>query len=522
MRSWNVGRNAAVGLACQIIILILNFLTRTVFTKCLASEYLGITGLFSNVLSILSLSELGIGSAIVYALYRPFAEDNQDKIRALIRFYKKAYSYIGTVIFFLGVALIPFLPYLIKEKNTSVNILIIFALYLFQSVISYWFLAYRSAMLTASQNEYVITLVNCLCTVCMCVFQMTVLLCFKGQDIALYLYIFIQVLSNIAMNGIISYVVGKKYPYINSREESRLEQIEKQGIFRNVFGLSLYRITSTINSSADSIIISSFVNITSVGLYSNYTLLQLAVVRILGVIYNPLTASIGNLNVTESKEKNKFIFDCLNLMSFWTYGFCSICLFILLNPFIGGIWLGKEWLLDEKTVAAFVIKFLIDGLLAAVIKFREAAGLFYNARIRYLLSVVINVSTSIFFVYNMKLGIFGVLVGSILAELLTLAIDPIIVFKYVFQKKAASFYFTYFKYLLIILATTVLLRFITGLYNSYSILGFAVSLMICMILPNLIWFLLFRNTEEFKYLSKAAFGVVNRVKSKLSKEINEK
>ncbi|MCI8800579.1 MAG: hypothetical protein HFH88_12325 [Lachnospiraceae bacterium] len=136
--------------------------------------------------------------------------------------------------------------------------------------------------------------------------------------------------------------------------------------------------------------------------------------------------------------------------------------------------------------------------------------------------MVINVSTSIFFVYNMKLGIFGVLVGSILAELLTLAIDPIIVFKYVFQKKAASFYFTYFKYLLIILATTVLLRFITGLYNSYSILGFAVSLMICMILPNLIWFLLFRNTEEFKYLSKAAFGVVNRVKSKLSKEINEK
>lgn len=418
---------------------------------------------------------------------------------------------------FLGLALLPFLPYLIKENNTSINIYIIFIFYLLQTVISYWFFAYRSAMLTASQNEYVITLVNCVCMICMCIFQMAVLLWFRGQDIALYFYVFIQVLANILMNGIISYIVGKKYPYINSREESRLEQSEKKEIAKNVLGLSLYRITSTINSSADNIIISGFVNIKSVGLYSNYTLLQLAVSRILGVIYNPLTASIGNLNVTESKEKNEFIFSCLNLVSFWLYGFCSLCLFVLINPFIGGIWLGKEWLLDERTILALVMKFLIDGLLAAIIKFREAAGLFYNVRIRYLFSIVINISSSIFFVYKLELGIFGVLLGSILAELLALAIDPFIVYKYVFHKKAVSFYRTYIKYLLTILATTVVVKSITGLYNCYTVGGFIVSLTICLIIPNLIWFLLFRRTKEFQYISNAALGVIKQAKLKLSK-----
>ena len=371
-------------------------------------------------------------------------------------------------------------------------------------------------MLTASQNEYIITIVNCICALGMCICQITILLFFREQqDIALYFYVFAQVVFNVLMNGIISYIVGRKYPFINSKKEKALEPKEKNEIFKNVFGLSLYRIGSTINSSADSIIISSFVSITSVGIYSNYTLLQLAVVRILGVIYNPLTASIGNLNVTESKEKNEFIFNCINLVSFWTYGFCSLSLFVLLNPFIGGVWLGKEWLLDERTIAALVLKFLIDGLLAAVIKFREASGLFYNARFRYLFSIIINVSTSILFVYKFELGIFGVLLGSILAELLALMIDPIIVFKHIFKKRALCFYINYFKYLLIIIVTTLLVKVITRLYDSYTILGFAGSFVLCIIVPNLIWYLLFKNTQEFRYLCSTLSGIIRQAKVKI-------
>jgi O-antigen/teichoic acid export membrane protein len=515
MRSWNVGRNAAIGLICQIITLIMNFVTRTVFAKCLASEYLGITGLFSNILSMLSLTELGLGSAIVYALYKPFAEDNHTKIRSIILFYKKAYLYIGCAFLFLGIALAPFLPYIIKENNTSINIYVVYFLYLTQSVVSYWFFAYRSAMLTASQNEYIITLVNCLCMVVMCILQLIVLLFSRGKDVALYFFVFLQVLSNIFMNGIVSYLVGKKYPYINSKERSELERGERKDIFKNVLGLSLYRIGSTINSAADNILISSFVSITSVGLYSNYTLLQLAVVRVIGVIYSPLTASIGNLNALESRERKEFIFNCLNLMSFWVYGFCSLCFLVLLNPFIGGIWLGQEWLLEERVVIAFVLKFLIDGLLAAVIKFREASGLFYNAKIRYLFSIIINVSTSILFVYKLELGIFGVLLGSILAECLALFVDPIIVYKHVFRKRALFFYIKYFKHFLIVVFTTFLVKIITGLYDSYTVQGFGASVILCILLPNLLWFMLFKNTEEFQYLFHTLLSIIKKLGLKL-------
>ena len=162
-RSWNVSRNALVGIVCQVIALILSFVVRTVFAHALSEVYLGITGLFTNVLTILNLSELGLSSAIVFALYKPIADDDKEKINSLMIFYKKAYWIIGVVFLVIGVILIPFLPELLKGNTTLVNVTLVYGLYLLQMVTSYWFFAYRSALLTASQNEYIITVVSCFC-----------------------------------------------------------------------------------------------------------------------------------------------------------------------------------------------------------------------------------------------------------------------------------------------------------------------------------------------------------------------
>lgn len=501
MRTYNSARNAAVGFAAKLLNLILAFAVRTVFLYTLSTEYLGVSSLFSNVLSVLNISELGIGSAIIFALYRPLADGDSETLKSLMRLYRNAYRIIGCAVLALGAVITPFLPHLLKGSTDSVNIYVIFYLYLAQSVLSYWFFAYKRSILEADQKNYVIQFLDGAANAVRYAVQIgTLLLLRRTPELSFYLYMAIGTIYGVVSNLMIAKKVDRLYPFLLEPSVPPLDKESKRSILRNTCALSISRVSATVNSSADSIIISAFLSVSMVGLYSNYRTLTGAVMGILAIVFNSITASVGNLYATETKEKNKQVFNCMHFLCAWIYGFFSICFFILLNPFIASVWLGTEYLLSDLTVLALAADTLISGAIGAVSKFRDACGLYWQNRYRPLVTVLINVSLSILFVKELGWGVSGVLFATILSKLAgTIWIDPYVVFKYAFGEKPFRFYRKYFLTLLLVAATALPIAAVSRLMPVDSLAAFFIRLVLCLIVPNLVWYLLFRSTEEYGY-----------------------
>ena len=367
MRTINSAKNILTGVVGQILTYVLQFISRTVFIYMLGAEYLGISGLFVNVLTILSITELGIGTAIAYSLYKPLADKDIRIIQATMNLFRKAYFIIGCAIFALGFAMMPFLPYIMKGTTKLININLIFALYLFQSVSSYWFFAYKSALLQADQKKFIINLIRYAVTIATTCLQIVLLIVFKS----FLLYTIVSITSNILSNILSARKADKIYPYIKNRNNEILSKESKKAIYKNIFGMSIYKLNAVILRSTDNIVISIFIGVVAVGLYSNYLIITSALIMIAKLIFSSVTSSIGNLFVSESKQKNEFIFRCLSFMSYWIYGFCAVCLWILFNPFIT-LWVGDTFLLDNFVVLIIVLDFAMEGFQSVSLTFKDA------------------------------------------------------------------------------------------------------------------------------------------------------
>lgn len=512
-RTQNSVRNIAAGLIGQGLDLVLAFVNRAIFLKFLTTEYLGISGLFSNILSVLNLAELGIGTAIVFALYKPLATNDKDKIKSLMKIYRKAYFIIGLVIAILGCALMPFLSVFMKGSTDLVDEKIIFGLYIFQSIASYWFFAYKTALLQANQKSYISSIISysvaCIGKIIQIVF---LYLLSSTPTLSFYIYTSWGVIFNISYNIIISKIVDKKYPFIKEKTVNPITKTEKEELTKNIYGLTLYKISSTANDAADSIIISSYVGVSLVGLYSNYRVVLTAIAHILEKIFAPLTASIGNMYVSEPVEKTESFFWKLHFVYFWLGGFCSICLFILFNPFIGEIWLGKKYLLSSWTVFAIALNFLVDQLMGAPIRYRAACGLFYQSRYRAILATIVNITLSILSVKVFDFGVTGVIFATVISRLaVTLWFDPFILFKNVFGKSPWRYYCRYFRDLLLVILTGGITYYLSLLVPLEGILHFVLLLLLCMLFPNVLWLILFGHTEEFKYLKGVAEVYIKKI-----------
>ena len=494
MRTLNSIKNIVTGLSGRCLTMILEFVSRTIFIYILGVEYLGVTGLFTNILSFLNISELGIGTAIVYSLYKPLVQKDIKIIQATMNLLRKAYFYIGFVIALIGLLLIPFLPYIIKSTNDLVNINLIYLLYLFQSVSSYWFFAYKSSILHADQKNYIVNLINYMITTVKVLVQIILLLVFKS----FILYVLVGVVSDLAKNVFIAKKVDKLYPFLREENQERLLKKDKTPIYKNLFGLSMYKISGTVLNSTDNIIISSFINIATVGLYSNYLLITNAIVGMMNLFFSSFTASIGNLNAIESTEKKEAVFRCLNFLDFWLYGFCAICFWILFNPFIT-LWIGPEYVFRDLTVAVIIVNFLTAGLHNSVIIYKDACGLFWEGRYRPLASALLNIIISLVLVQS--LGIVGVLLGTILSRFLTTWwFDPWMVHRYVFNKSVGRYYFRYFRSLAIIVIVAVLIEFVCLPLSENTWRNLVIKFIVCLIVPNTMFLVLFRKSKEFRYI----------------------
>ena len=298
-RTENAAKNVVANLAGNGINIALKFISRTVFIYTLGSEYLGIGSLFGSILSILDLAELGVGSAISYSMYQPLAEKNEAKVCALLKLYKKAYTLIGMIILVAGLLLFPALPYIMGEKTQIINVNLIFAMYLFQTVVSYLFFSYRTSIVYADQKGYKLTGLDMVVSVLTMGLQCVILILFQNYVV----YLTIGIVMTIGKNMVAVHLVHKMYPYIKTAKAARLEETEKADIRKNVFGLTMYKISTKVLTSTDNIIISAFVSLAAVGLYDNYNYIWLVATGFCMILFNSYTPGIGNLYATESKER---------------------------------------------------------------------------------------------------------------------------------------------------------------------------------------------------------------------------
>ena len=486
--------------------ILMGFFTRWMFIALLGKEYLGVSGLFTNVLSLLSLANLGFDSAIIYSLYKPLAEGDMVAVKGYMHVYKRVYQAVCIAVLVLGGILMPFLPHLINgEVTIPENIYVIYVLFLLQSASSYLF-SYKQSLLTASQQNRVNSLYHSIFMVLRNLGEMVVLFFFHAYIPTLLCIIAFQ----LAENAWIARVADKKFPFLVDSSVGQITPAQKNALKENVKSLFLYKISGTIISSTDNILISKFQGLASVGLYSNYVYIVDVIRTFLSYIFYSMTASIGNYNATESKEANERMYYNLFFASFWLYGFTGICLGVLLNPFIS-LWIGEEYLLPGWTVFIIIANYYTAGVQYASTTYREVTGLFKIGKYRPLIAAVINLVVSIILAY--PLGISGILLGTIISRLCVYFwYDPYIIHKTLFERKLTHYFATYLLYGAAALGAGAIC-FVLG--NRIPVqnegLAFLMNMILCAVLPNALFFLLFRKREEFQVILGYAKAIEKKI-----------
>lgn len=487
MRSTNALRNASVSIVAQVFNMLLSFACRTIFVRLLATEYLGLSGLFANVLSVLSLSELGIGNAIIINLYKPMAQGDETTVCRYMNYYAKAYRTIGLVVLAFGLASTPFLQYIVNTEAEIPNLRLIYFLFVANSAISY-FCAYKRTILTVDQKEYINTINRNVFLLIQNILQILVLLLTHNY----ILYVCMMLLCTLLSNVYISVYAGKKYPYLKNKTVS-LDREQKRDLLKSLKAILFQKIGNVLVNSTDNIIISVMLGVYWVGMYSNYAMIVGIIVTFATIVFAACSASIGNLNAEESNEKVHSIFKVMSLLSLWVYGFCSICFLGLFQPFVS-IWIGDQFLLNFVTVGIVVLAFFLKGIISVTSTFLDVTKLFINTRWVPLIMAIVNIAVSIIGAYYW--GLEGVFAGTVVSYVTTqLWVNPLVLYKHKFKKPIL----VYVGFMLTRLLVLVLAGGITLALASLTDV-FILKLVICGLVPNLLLLLCLFRTKELQYL----------------------
>lgn len=514
MRSLTFLKNFFIGSLGLLLKVILNFTVRTVFIYTLSEAYLGINGLLTSVLTVLNLANLGMDAAIVYAMYKPVADNDTEKTKSLLLFYRKAYRIIGCVILALGFAVLtPLLPYLSKGGTDLVDLRLVFWLHLMEVASSYFFFAYLTSLLTADQKTYVASLADSVISVVRAAVQIALLLLLRRTpSTAFYALTAAGLVFGILRNLLIRSRVRRMYPWTRNLDADPLAPEEKRSIFRNMVGLSTNNICRVLNDGIDSTIISAFLGLAATGVFSNYLALKTYLLNFMKIIFHPMTAGVGNLCAVESDEKKESFFASLQFSCFWIYGFIAISLWTMVDHFIVGVWLhNTKWLLPRVSVFLMSFNILIEGLAKAVIVYRDANGLYWQTKFRYIFSSIFNAVISVVFVGPLHMGVTGALLGTTASLVIMISYDPALVYRHVFHKRSGTYYRTYFLQLALVLVTGALVYVLCLPFGAYTVGSFLGRGAVCALVPNGLWYLIFRRDPRFGYLRDTAMSLINKL-----------
>lgn len=497
--------NILTGVGGYFINTILGFLCRIVFVQCLSADYLGVNGLFTNILAMLSLAELGVGNAIVFALYKPLAENDEEKIASLMKLYSKAYRTIGLVIFVVGLSLMPFIDVIVKEQpNISESIYLLYLINLFNTSSSYFF-SYRSSLLIAAQRNYIVGGISYAITILQSILQIIFLVVFRNY----FGYLLIQTVGTFSYNVIVSWVATKQFPFIKRKKVQPLPKDEQRVLFANIRDLMIYKVSSLLVNSTDNILITFFKGLATTGIASNYTLLVNTLNSLLGQVFNGLTASIGNHNVTESVDKQFTMFRFLNMMNFWIFGWAALGIFFCSSDLVQ-LCFGEEYVLPSEIPFAIAVNFFTVGMMNAVWTYKHTLGLFHYGRFVQIFTGILNIVFSV--VLGTYWGLFGILFATFLARAFTnLWYDSYAVYTYGFQKSPLDYLKKYIKFLLILLFTAVLCKISFVWISGPLAVRVLLKMVLCSIVTNGVFLLVFYKTREFSMLK----GYIVRIREKL-------
>lgn len=501
-RIHQAGKNIIFGYLSNFVILLMNFIQRTVFIMVLGRTLLGVNSIYTNVLNVLSLAELGIGTALNYSLYKPVANKDIEKIKSYMRFYKKAYLSIGAVITVIGIAISPFLKYILKNPgNYSIRELTVYYfIFLFNTVITY-FVAYKYSLPNAEQKNYIQTNVTTITKIVTVLVQIIVLV--VTRDFLLYLLA--QSFVELAQKIFVSIYLNKMYPYLRDKEVQKLSEEETKIVATKTKALMLHKIGDVARLQTDTIIISSFVNVDTSGVVANYTYIITYVGNFVNIIFSSVVSGFGNLVATESKEKQYQVFKVYRFFACWLFGFGAVGFWHLLTPLIGGLWLDESWVIGSTVVTLLAVDFYFKGGRSVLENFKIAAGVFEQDRYLPLIQGGLNLVLSIILVQ--RIGVAGVYVGTLVSGILANFIRPVIIYRVCFDRKAWSYFADSVRYIAVILGIAVINVPIRHLVmQETNILTFGIMVVIITVIYNGIFFLAFHKTEEFAYLWNVAAG----------------
>lgn len=491
-RTKNAARNIIFGSALKIYQILLPFIMRTIMIYFMGVEYLGLNSLFTSVLQVLNLAELGVGSAMVYSMYKPIAEDDTYRICALMRLYRTYYNVIGGVIAIVGLAITPFIPHLIKgDLPSDVNVFILYLMNLALTVLSYWLFAYKNSLFLAHQRTDVPSKILLATTTVQYVLQIIALIILKNY----YVYILVAMASQVMTNIVTAVAATKLYPDYNPKGE--LTKSEVNNINQRIRDLFTSKIGTVIVNSADTIVISAFLGLTVLAVYQNYYYILTSIIGIVSIVFASCTAGIGNSVIVESKEKNYNDLKKFTFLISWIAGFCACCFLCLFQPAME-IWVGKDLMLEFSAVVCFVIYYFIYEINQLLNTYKDAAGMWHEDRFRPLVTAVANLSLNLIIVRF--IGIYGIILSTVLS-MLFVGMPWLVhnLFTVLFDKSQMRDYLKHLgTYVIVVGISCLLCGAVCSFVEFAPWVTLMVRLMLCCLIPNVFYLILYRKTPEFQ------------------------
>lgn len=499
----NAARNIFFGVILRAYQIIVPFLMRTAMIYLMGAQYLGLNSLFTSVLQVLNLAELGVGSAMVYSMYKPIADDDETTICALMKLYRTYYRVIGLVIAVVGCVLTPFIPYLIKsDVPAGINIYILYLLNLGATVLSYWLFAYKNSILQAHQRTDVVSKVTLVTSTVQYGLQIAVLWLFHNY----YLYVIVALATQALTNITTAVCANKLYPQFKPKGDIPKEEVKQ--INQRIKDLFTAKLGGTITNSADTIVISAFLGLTQLAIYQNYYFIMNSICGFISVIFSSITAGIGNSFVTETKEKNYSDFNKFTFIICFILCICCCCFVSLYQPFMK-MWVGEELMLGFEFVILFCVLFYCLELAMVWATIKDAAGIWHEDRFRPFIGSMVNLLLNLVLVRY--IGLYGIILSTVISYVFV-SMPWLVhnIFSLIYKTSIRQ----YLKRIVTYLLVTVLSSFVVYLLCSFisieGIIGLCVYALIGLFIPLLFQIIMYRRTNEYMYLMQLLKRIINR------------
>ena len=490
-RTKNANRNIVFGSILKVYQMLIPFLMRTAMIYFMGVQYLGLNSLFTSVLQVLNLAELGVGSAMVYSMYKPIAEDDTVTICALMNLYKKYYRIIGLIIALLGLILTPFIPYLIKDEIPGeLNIYVLYLLNLSATVFSYWLFAYKNCILQAYQRTDIVSKITIITSTLQYGAQILVLMVLKNY----YYYVIAALLIQILNNIVTAVVSNWLFPEYNAK--GSLEKKEVASINQKIKDLFTAKLGSVITSSADTLIISSFLGLVDLAIYQNYYFILTAITGFMSVLFSSITAGMGNSFVCETEEKNYHLFEKITFMTAWIISICCCCFACLYQHFMK-LWVGAQYLLGDLFVYLIVCFFAVSQIRQLWCTVKDAAGIWHEDRFRPFVSSIVNLILSLVLVK--VIGLYGVISASIVSCVF-IGWPWLIsnIFNMIYKGSPRKYILHILKYMFAIGASIAISSFICAQISIESISGLIIKGVVAVLVAIILWSILFHKNYYYK------------------------